>query len=41
MKYTPTINNRTEEGLYQEEMEVKFCQCDANHRLKFQSCFGF
>ncbi len=39
MKYTPTINNRTEEGLYQEEMEVKFCQCDASHRLKLSELF--
>ncbi len=39
MKYRPVIENRTEEGFYQEEMEVKFCQCDASHRLKLSELF--
>ncbi len=39
MRYTPVIENRTEQGLYQEEMEIKFCQCDASHRLKLSELF--
>lgn len=39
MKYRPMIENKTEEGFYQEEMEVKFCQCDASHRLKLSELF--
>lgn len=39
MKYRPMIENKTEEGFYQEEMEVKFCQCDASHRLKLSEMF--
>ena len=39
MEYRPMIENKTEEGFYQEEMEVKFCQCDASHRLKLSELF--
>ncbi len=33
------IYNRTDDSLYQEEMEIRFCQCDANHRLKLSELF--
>ena len=33
------INNRMDSSLYQEEMEIRFCQCDGNHRLKLSELF--
>ena len=38
MEFTP-INNRKDSSFYQEEMEIRFCQCDASHRLKVSELF--
>ena len=38
MEFTP-IDNRKDSSFYQEEMEIRFCQCDASHRLKISELF--
>ena len=33
------IENRTDSSLYQERMEVRFCDCDPSHRMKMSELF--